>query len=176
MRPLWLAFGLLSSLPVPAFLAEPAELGRSVAFFPLVGLVFGAALAGLGLTLGAHLPPLLTGALGVALLALLTGGLHLDGLADTADALGAGVKPDPAARRAKMLEVMRDPRVGAHGATAVALVVLIKASALGALSSPAAVILGPAVGRLAAAALLVGYPSARTEGLGRAFQASAARG
>ena len=58
-------------------------------------------------------------------MAMLTGGLHLDGFADVFDALGGG-RGD----RARMLEIMRDSRIGAHGAGAVALVLLAKAACL----------------------------------------------
>lgn len=175
MRPVWLAVGFLTWLPVPGFHATERELGRAVGLFPLVGLGLGALLAGAGLLIGDQLPPALRAGLLVAMLAWITGGLHLDGLADTFDGLGAAAKPDPAARRAKMLEVMRDPRTGPHGAVALVLGLGLKILALAELSGAAALLLFPMVGRAAAAALVVSFPSARPDGLGRAFQSSAQR-
>lgn len=175
MRSLWLALGFLTWLPVPSFIASDRELGRAIALFPVVGLGLGALLAGLHLAMAGHLALSLQAALLVGLLAWLSGGLHLDGLADTFDALGSSAKADPVARRARMLEVMRDPRTGPHGALSLALVLLGQTLALGEAISASTLLLLPAVGRAAAALLVVGFPSARSDGLGRAFQSTARR-
>lgn len=169
MRALALALGFLSWLPAPSVEAGPRDLGRAVALFPVVGLLFGALLWGMLAGLHGHLPPLVAGGLGVGLLAWLSGGLHLDGLSDTFDAVGASTKPDPARRREKMLEVMRDPRAGPHGAAALVVVLGLKAAALGAVAPGPALLLGPAVARWAASLLVVAFPYARPDGLGRTF-------
>src|SRR5262249_4187310 len=105
-------------------LVSPAELARSQAFYPLVGLALGGALPAVDRLLAGALPPLTRSALQVALLAAVTRGLHLDGLADSFDGLLGGRD------RGQRLEIMRDPRIGSFGATALALVLLLKWSAL----------------------------------------------
>lgn len=173
MKALCLAFGFLSWLPVPSVVAQDRDLGRAVALFPAVGALFGALLWAGFARVGAHLPGPVVGVLGVAALAWLSGGLHLDGLADTFDGVGASTKPDPQRRREKMLEVMRDPRTGPHGAAALVIVLGLKAAALGSVVPGPALILGPALARWAASLLVVAYPYARPEGLGRVFCAEA---
>ena len=96
-----------------------------MAFFPLVGLVLGLALDGRGRRSPAAWVAVVVAVLLAALLAALTGGLHLDGFADVFDALGGG-RGD----RARMLEIMRDSRIGAHGAAALALLLIAKVAAL----------------------------------------------
>jgi len=103
----------------------------------------------------------------------LTGGLHLDGLADVFDALGGG-RGD----RARMLELMRDSRIGAHGAGAL---VLVLAAKIGALTQVIerqdllTLLAFPTIGRWAVTPLIVFFPYARAEGLGRAFEGEAGR-
>src|SRR5581483_615259 len=123
LRPALAAFTFLTRLPLRTGVAAggagvdmAADLGRSLPYFPVVGAVLGGALVGAGRLLEGRLPAGLTAVLLVALLALLTGGLHLDGLADLFDALGGG-RGD----RARMLDIMRDSRIGAHGAVALCL-------------------------------------------------------
>ena len=89
MRGLILALGFLTRLPLPAVRDyQPAEFARALVWFPAAGLVVGAAVA-LAAALGAALDPWLGALAGVTTWAWITSGLHLDGLADTADALGA---------------------------------------------------------------------------------------
>jgi adenosylcobinamide-GDP ribazoletransferase len=149
----------------------PAVLGASQAFFPLVGLLLGgtAAAAAFGFD-EAGLQPGISGWLLVALMLVLTGALHADGLADSADGLFAGATP------ARRLEVMRDPAIGAFGATALVAVFGTKAAALGAVAGGdkvEALILAPCLARWACVAAIAAFPYARPEGLGRAFHASA---
>jgi adenosylcobinamide-GDP ribazoletransferase len=167
MRAFLVALAFLTRLPVRVGAAEPAEVGRSVAFFPLVGGVLGALLAGAQLGLGAVLPPSLLALVLVALWAALTGGLHLDGVADLFDGLGGG-RGDPE----RILALMRDSRIGAHGATALVLVLLGKVLALGELlqHGMAWPLLGaPVVARFAVVPMLAFSRYARDEGLGKAF-------
>jgi adenosylcobinamide-GDP ribazoletransferase len=103
------------------------DVGRGAVLFPVVGAGIGA-LAGLAAAgLEGPFPALVAGGLAVGVAVALTGGLHLDALADSADGLGAGT-------RERALEIMRDPRLGAFGVAAVALALLIEAAALGALA------------------------------------------
>jgi adenosylcobinamide-GDP ribazoletransferase len=165
------AFAFLTRLPVWAGPLREGDLGRSVAFFPLVGLILGLVLTGLGFALQGVLAPTLLALLGVALLALMTGGLHLDGVADLFDAVGGG-RGD----RARMLQIMRDSRIGAHGAAALVLVLLAKVLALAQVIERrdfAAVLLFPTIGRWAVVPAIVLLPYARPEGLGRAFNGEA---
>jgi adenosylcobinamide-GDP ribazoletransferase len=101
-----------------------AELGRSAIFFPVVGLCLGATLATADWLLAPFASATLSSVVIVALLALLTGGLHLDGLGDTFDGMGAG------GDRERMLRIMDDSHTGAFGLIAIVLVLLLKIHAL----------------------------------------------
>lgn len=174
MRPLRdarLAFQFLTRLPVGQGGLAGADLGRSCAWFPLPGAAMGLVLAAAARLTGAHLPAPLAAVLGVAALAWMSGGLHLDGLADSFDGLGGGHGD-----RARILEIMRDGRIGAHGAAALALVLLAKAAALSELLARGdlwPMVAAPAVARFAAVPLVVVFPYARPEGLGKAFHGTA---
>jgi adenosylcobinamide-GDP ribazoletransferase len=121
------ALAFLTRLPVPRdLIPEGGELARGAIWFPLAGATVGAVTAGVGAALAGPVAPPVAGVCALATSIVLTGALHLDGLADTADALGART-PDDA------LLVMRDPRVGAFGVTAIAVLLLAEAGALGAL-------------------------------------------
>ena len=115
------ALQFLTVLPVK--LKGPVDekiLGRSLLYFPIVGLFLGAALVILNQVLPFVFPQRLANLFLVAFLLLLTGGIHIDGLADTADAFFSGKD------RKGMLEIMRDSRIGAFGAIAVIFLVLSK--------------------------------------------------
>jgi adenosylcobinamide-GDP ribazoletransferase len=167
LRRLTLAVAFLTRLPVRAGAAEEVDVGRSVAFFPLVGLVLGSLLALCAALLAGRVNPSVLAVLLVLVHAVSTGGLHLDGVADTFDGLGA-----TGADRARRLEILRDSRIGAHGATALVLVLLLKVTALHALLAAgqgAALIVFPMVGRWAAVLIIMLFPYARVHGLGGAF-------
>lgn len=118
----------------------PEALLRAAPLFPLVGAALGAAVGAAAIGLSAALPALLAGLLAVALELLLTGALHVDGLADSADGLGAR-------SREGALAIMRDHALGAYGASALALDLLVKAAALGTLGASQA--LAPIVAAVA---------------------------
>ena len=122
------ALAFLTRVPVGRWIdVRAVDVARGAWLFPLVGGVLGGA-AGLVADVTANwLPSLAAGALAVAAAALLTGALHFDALADTADALGAR-------DREHALEIMRDHAIGAFGATALVVVCLLDASLLGALA------------------------------------------
>ncbi|TAL18355.1 adenosylcobinamide-GDP ribazoletransferase [bacterium] len=120
------AFSFLTVIPLfKPEMVKSEELGRSISAFPLVGAALGLLMAVLHLFITSRLPSMLEGALLTAFLFWVTGGLHMDGVADTADGLMSGKNPERA------LEIMKDSRTGAHGAAAVTLVILAKAAAIG---------------------------------------------
>jgi adenosylcobinamide-GDP ribazoletransferase len=157
------AFALLTVLPVGRAAVEPRALRHSVAFFPLVGAVLGGGASGIVWLAKGALPPIFVGVAATALVAVVTGGLHLDGLADLFDAWGGG-RGD----RERMLAILRDPRTGAHGAAALVLVLLAKSVLLGEVAERGAVLVAfcfPIAGRAAAVPLTVLFPAARPDGL-----------
>jgi adenosylcobinamide-GDP ribazoletransferase len=171
MRALVAAFAFLTRLPVWAGPLRDNDLGRAVTFFPMVGLVLGLVLTGLASLLVGVLVPELTAVVLVAFLAAMTGGLHLDGFADVFDGLGGG-RGD----RKRMLEIMRDSHIGAHGAAALVLLLLAKVLAIGHVLERhdlLTLLAFPAIGRWAVTPAIVLLPYARAEGLGRAFNGEA---
>ncbi|MEO8215206.1 MAG: adenosylcobinamide-GDP ribazoletransferase [Myxococcales bacterium] len=165
------AFAFLTRFPSPLPDINERDLGAAVAFFPLVGLVLGVVTAGLGYLAPGAAPPLVVGVVLVAVLAVITGGLHLDGLSDLFDGLGGG-RGD----RERTLAIMRDSRIGAHGATALILLLLAKVAAVAALLEAhdfSALLAFPVFARWAVTPQLVLFPYARPEGLGRGFKRGA---
>ncbi len=154
---------------MPGAVGGPLDFNRIAWAAPLagaiVGLVGSVALA-LAELLG--LPPLLSAGLATAALVAATGALHEDGLADVADGFGGG------ATRARKLEIMRDSRIGAFGATALALALLIRVGALasalshGFWSAAGALIVVAALSRGGALMPLALLDPARAEGAGAA--------
>lgn len=174
MRAFWLALQFLTRLPAPRMTGHTAEdRGRSVLYYPVVGLLIGAVLTGF-LFLLADANPGLRAALLLSVWILLTGALHLDGLADSADAWLGG-RGD----RARTLEIMKDPRSGPAAIVAVALVLIVKFAALSAFTHAAygpALVLAPLLGRAALVLLLLTTPYVRPEGIGAAHAANLPRG
>ncbi|HWM07440.1 MAG TPA: adenosylcobinamide-GDP ribazoletransferase [Actinophytocola sp.] len=159
-----LAVSWLTVLPVGRVPVDRQVAGLAIAVAPLVGLLLGLPAAGLLLLLDlTDMPGLLAGLLTVGLLALATRGMHLDGLADTADGLGCYGPPERA------LAVMRDGGVGPFGVVTLVVVLGAQATAFGALAGDRwwAVVLAVVAGRAAfTACCLRGVPAARPEGLG----------
>ena len=125
VQPLIVAFQLLTRIPLPLKVVRSEEnLGRSILFYPIVGLMIGALLLLIAQPLPG-LPPLLQGALVLTLWVALTGGLHLDGVADSADGWVGGMGD-----RERILEIMKDPRSGPMGVVAIVLILLLKWSAV----------------------------------------------
>jgi adenosylcobinamide-GDP ribazoletransferase len=156
------AVAFLTVIPVASEEGKPGErLGR--AYFPAVGALVGV-LAGAGFAIMATLTtPLLGAVSAVAVLAVLTGGLHLDGVADAADGLfGRG-------DRARRMEMMRDPRIGSFGAVALGVVLLGDVAALAGMSparSIVALVIAGALSRLAMLCVVAFVPYVREAGLG----------
>lgn len=169
-----MAVGTLTVLPVRAPVVDRTTAGRAMVLAPLVGLLLALPLAVLLDLADGALSPLLTAALAVGLLALLTRAMHLDGLADTADGLGSGRPAEQA------LEVMRRGDVGPFGVVTLVLVLLVQVAALSQLIASGDGTLGIAaalvVSRLALPlACLRGVPAARADGLGAAVAGSVSR-
>lgn len=167
MRLYFIALQFLTIIPLPfAVRCEERDLGRSMAFFPFVGLTLGGLLVGVNHLLGMVLPRTVTDILLIALLAGITGALHLDGVADVFDGLAAR------GGRQRFLDVMKDPRCGPVGAAALVLFLLIKYQTLVAVpvaGKDAALLLFPLMGRFSQVLCTVGSVRARTDGLGSTF-------
>ena len=164
------ALRFLSVIPLTGnFGTGKEELARAVPFFPLIGLLFGC--IALPLTWGLNLifPQPVTAVLTVLLLLAFSGGLHLDGLADTADGFFS------ARPRERILEIMRDSVVGAMGVIALIMLLFLKIACLAAMKEQLflAVFLMPLAGRIAILLLMPMLPYARSEGgLGSLFKDS----
>jgi adenosylcobinamide-GDP ribazoletransferase len=164
---LQLAISFLTILPViDQRPASEETVAASFAWFPIVGFLIGLALVGEDWLLAHIFAQVIRSVLVVLSLTVLTGGVHLDGLADTADALGAGRDRDRA------LEILRDSRVGTFGASAIFFDLTLKILALSTLDGPrryAALIIAPTLARFAMVMVGVGIPYLRESGAGTAF-------
>lgn len=168
---LLIALQFLTRLPVRLpYLPAPLENGRSLLWYPVVGGLIGLLLA-LAQWLLAPTGPLLQAAIILSLWVWLSGALHLDGLADMADAWVGGHGD-----RERTLAIMKDPACGPIGVVALLLVLLLKFAALvSLLESQAgwALLLVPWIGRLLLPTLLITTPYARPGGLGAVLAAHA---
>ncbi len=168
MRGLLVAIGFLTRLPVPAKVFDDAS-GRSnsLAWYPVVGLLIGGLLWALSWVLAAT-PPMLAAALLLAVWVALTGALHLDGLADSADAWVGGLGD-----RERTLAIMKDPRCGPMGVVALVLVLLVKFAALASLPpASGALLLAPVLARASLTAAFLFTPYVRSGGLGSGLTAA----
>lgn len=164
---LLIALQFLTRLPVrlPG-MPQPADIGRSLLWYPLVGLLIGGLLLALHSLLSSA-PLLLHAALLLAAWVALSGGLHLDGLADTADAWVGGYGD-----RQRTLEIMKDPRSGPIAVVLLVLLLLLKFAALVALLQAGqweALLLAPWLGRSLLPLLFLTTPYVRAGGLGEAL-------
>jgi adenosylcobinamide-GDP ribazoletransferase len=146
------------------------DVARAVPWFPIVGAVVGAIVAGVW-AIGSELfGPLPSAAVAVATGALVTGAFHHDGLADMADAFGGGWS------REQRLEILKDSRHGTYGVMALVCVVLVQVAALavhGPAQGAAALVAAHCLGRAGAVVLLLVMPAAHGGGMGAAFAADA---
>ncbi len=170
LAPFLAAFTFLTRLPLPGAAQVDAEvLARSAVWFPVVGAVVGG-LGGLTLTLAGRLwPPPVAAALSLLGTVLLTGAFHEDALADAADGLGGGRDRD------RILEIMKDSRIGSYGAVALVLVLSARLGCLAALApvdGARALIAAHVLARWSSLPLMKALPYARTEGTGKPFVAS----
>jgi adenosylcobinamide-GDP ribazoletransferase len=165
MKSLRTALNLLTTLSFhPPEDWQPGDSGRAALWFPLIGLLIGG-LSWLTWSVSARIfPPLVTGILTLGVWVALTGGLHLDGLADCCDGLLVVASPT------RRLEIMKDPHLGAFGVIGLTLILMLKAAALSSFSpaASAGICLAASLGRwcILPAGLL---PSAHPEGMGADF-------
>lgn len=167
----WATLSFLSRLPVPERWSQGLDIDRyvrGIVTFPVVGALLGLLSGLVFLAVQAWCGVPLAALFAVLALALLTGGFHLDGLADTCDGVFS------ARRRERMLEIMRDSRLGTHGGLALIFVLLAKVlvvSELALRGTPmlAALAAACAAGRGASVLLMYRQRYAREEGLGNVF-------
>ena len=127
------ALQFLTRIPTPALKTWPTDgVARSAIYYPVVGWIVGAICAAALLVADRFWPPLVGAALSTVVGLLITGGLHEDGLADTADGLGGGRTPE------RRREIMKDSRIGAYGVLALWALLTLKTLAVAALPPPRA--------------------------------------
>lgn len=166
--PLFSGLAFLTIMPVPGrWCGESRDLERSIVWFPLIGLLIGGVIAGFDLGVTTLLPVLPASVLTVIAMVAVSGALHLDGLADTADGFLSS-RP-----RERILEIMRDSRVGPMGVLAIAGMLLLKVAAVASLAPPlrfGTLLLLPLAGRSAPVLIMSTLGYVRAQGIGTAFQ------
>ncbi|RKG45793.1 MULTISPECIES: adenosylcobinamide-GDP ribazoletransferase [Acinetobacter] len=164
MMPFWIALQFLTTFPVQLkAMPSKQQNGQSVLFYPLIGFIIGAILCAVALLLQV-IPAILSASLILVLWIWLTGGLHLDGLADTADAWVGGFGDAE-----RTLKIMKDPACGPIGVLSLIIICLLKWSALYLLIQKqlySALLLFPVLGRLAPMFLFLSTDYVREKGLG----------
>jgi adenosylcobinamide-GDP ribazoletransferase len=173
LRGLRAAVSFLTRVPAGPPRSEPSDLARGVPWFPVVGALVGLVLAGTYAAFLTVLPSLPASGVTIGVGLLLTGALHEDGLADSADALGGGRS------REEALGILKDPAHGTYGVLAIVLSVVLRIAALAGLDAWTALAILPgahALSRGAAAAVMGWLPPATDEGLGASYAAITSRG
>jgi len=164
----WIAWQFLTTIPSPYHQKYGVEnLGKSVAFFPVVGFILGLVLFGVDHLLALFLPSILINVFLVIILVILTGALHLDGFIDICD--GLAVKSTTSDK----LKVMSDSRVGGFGVVGGCCLILAKFAALVALPAglrASALILMPILSRWGMVYAISAFPPAKREGIGWAIK------
>ncbi|MFK7764467.1 MAG: adenosylcobinamide-GDP ribazoletransferase [Roseobacter sp.] len=162
-----LAFCLLTRLPMPHLPSEAFKQGaRAIWAYALVGIFVGTVLLGIGTaSLALELPSSLAAGLMIAAGFLLTGGLHEDGLADTADGVWGGQTKE------QRLEIMKDSRIGTYGTLSLILIIGLRWVAFAALlpAAPTAILVAATVSRTSMTILMISLPHARSDGLSRSL-------
>lgn len=163
MHSFLIALQFLTRIPVRYnFVADDSRLGQSVLYYPLIGVLIGGLLT-VSATLLANSPAMVVAAILLTIWVLLTGALHLDGLADCADAWVGGFGD-----RQRSLSIMKDPASGPIAVTLLVLVLLLKWTALAALIEQAQfvpILMAPLLGRSAILLLMLSTPYVSPQGL-----------
>jgi adenosylcobinamide-GDP ribazoletransferase len=171
VRNLRIAFGLMTTLPfrLPEDWSA-GDSGRAAVWYPMVGLVIGILTWLTWNGAGLLFPPLVVGIISLIAWVALTGGLHLDGLADCCDGLFVSAMPE------RRLEIMKDPHVGAFAVMGLILILFLKAAALASLTAVSGfgIVLAASVARwcILPAAYL---PLARSSGMAADFKSGLRR-
>jgi adenosylcobinamide-GDP ribazoletransferase len=165
------AFKFLTIFPLPQrWGKEKEDFGRSLIYFPLVGLILGILLVGINYGLYFIFPRTVTSALLIIALAVMSGAHHLDGLMDTLDGAVSGKT------RERRLEIMADSHAGAFGIIAVILLLLLKYASLSSLNNilqVPALLLMPTLSRWIIVMALMMFPYAKESGMGLEFKQGA---
>ncbi len=177
MRGFLSALRFLTAIPLPKSAVEDFEFDETLVYFPLVGLVVGVLVGAANLISSALFPPLVSAAVTVSMWAWVTGGLHLDGLADSADGLFSSRVPEERRR------IMKDATVGSFGAVTLVLLLLFKYSGIATLQPrqshiPSAMLTSllfsaPVFARSMMIYAMLRFPPAEGSGLGSAAQSAA---
>jgi adenosylcobinamide-GDP ribazoletransferase len=162
MKGLLSAIRFLTIIPIGEKGINEEELVKSIPFFPLVGLMIGGLLVAVKYLVSRFFPPDITSLLVVGFWAILTGFLHLDGFCDTVDGICGGRNKE------EVLRIMEEPNIGAKGAVALVLLILLKVFSVGG-ASTFGLLIAPMMGRWAmvAASAISSYP--KSCGLGKIF-------
>lgn len=164
MTPFWIALQFLTTFPIQLkAMPSPQQNAQSLLFYPVVGLIIGLILCAIAMALQA-VPLILVSTILLVVWIWLTGGLHLDGLADTADAWVGGFGDTE-----RTLSIMKDPSCGPIGVLSIVILALVKWSAIYVLLEQQyffALILFPVLGRVAPLFLFLTTPYVRQKGLG----------
>lgn len=166
------ALSFLTRVPAAAEADDERDVASSIPWFPVVGAFIGGTVGAVYALCAEFLPPLLASSLAVGTGMLLTGGFHEDGLGDTADAFGGGWTRDD------RLRIMKDSRQGTFGVLAITMSVLVRVTALAALSPAIAFAVLPtahAFGRAGSMWLLALIRTASADGLGARYAEAASR-
>lgn len=169
MKPLIIALQFMTRLPLPAVAATPRDFAAAIRWFPAAGLVVGLVLA-VAAWLGLQRDPWAGALLALVAWVAITGALHLDGLGDVADAVGAGH-----ADRSRISAVLADPHIGSFGVTTIALQLLAKLVLLRMVldtTSPIALVALPAAARIGPLVWTLTLPPLH-EGMGSRFGSGA---
>ncbi len=165
------ALKFLTIFPLPKrWEKATVDLGQSLSYFPLVGLVLGAILLGLNYCLSFILPTPVVNVLLIIALVIMTGAHHLDGLMDSFDGAVSGKS------RERRLKIMADSRVGAFGIIAAILLLLLKYASLSSIPFNAlmpALLLMPTLSRWIIVSTIFNFPYAKSSGMGLAFKQGA---
>ncbi len=163
---LLIALRFLTRVPVGKYPKDEKRLGKSMAYFPIVGLILGGILVLVNWGFSILLAPLVADALTIIALIILTGALHIDGFIDTIDGLSGGKTKE------EILKIMRDSRVGAFGIVGVVSLIMLKLVLLHEMPleiKRGALLLFPVMGRWAMVVASSLSIYARKKGTGKAF-------
>ncbi|MDD4924566.1 MAG: adenosylcobinamide-GDP ribazoletransferase [Dehalococcoidales bacterium] len=162
----WIALQFLTIIPLPfKKQGESKDIASSLVFFPVVGLLIGLLVFLVNWGLGEVFSPVVSTVLTLLFWVLISGAMHLDGLADSCDGLGGSTLE-------KRLEIMKDSHTGVFGVVGVCLLLLVKFAAIVSLSGwdRETLVLAPVFGCWAMVLAISAFPYARKEGLGKSFK------